>query len=217
MTKVAVILSGCGVYDGSEIVETTITLLELSRAGVEVQCMAPNIEQMHVINHLTGDEMKQTRNVLVESARLARGNVVDIGEASPEDFDAVIIPGGYGAAKNLSNFATQGGAMKINDKVASFVRAIHRARKPVGLMCIASAMAPKLFGEGVQCTVGNDEGTSAAINAMGGVHLECGVTEIVVDEKKRIVTTPAYMLGEKMSDVAEGIEKLVNQVLYLTR
>lgn len=217
MTKIAVILSGCGVYDGSEIYEATLTLLALDRSGAEVQCMAPNIEQMHVINHLTGDEMKQSRNVLVESARLARGNIIDLAEANPEDYDGIIIPGGFGAAKNLSSFAIHGEGMKVNDRVASFVKALHRARKPVGLICIAPTMAPKLFGYGVQCTVGNDEGTSMAINAMGGAHQSCSVDDIVVDEKRRVVSTPAYMLAEGISEAANGIDKLVEKLLSMTK
>ncbi|PIE41479.1 MAG: isoprenoid biosynthesis protein ElbB [Gammaproteobacteria bacterium] len=213
--KVAVILAGCGVYDGSEIYETTITLLSLDQAGVEYQCMAPNIDQMHVINHLTGEATDETRNVLVEAARLARGNIIDLADANASDYDALIIPGGFGAAKNLSSFAVDGAEMTINQDVAALVKAIHDQGKPVGLICIAPAMTPKLFGEGTECTIGNDADTAAAIAAMGGKHQECAVNSFHVDEARKVVTTPAYMLAERISEAAEGISKLVSKVIEL--
>ncbi|MBL4864972.1 MAG: isoprenoid biosynthesis glyoxalase ElbB [Pseudomonadales bacterium] len=227
MAKIAVILSGCGVYDGSEIYETTLTLLALDRLGAEAQCMAPNIEQVGVINHLTGNEMTQSRNVLVESARLARGDIIDLGEANPESYDGVIISGGFGAAKNLSDHAVEGVGMKINDRLISFVTAIHLARKPVGLISMATTLGPKLFGnklfdntlfeKGVLCTVGDDKTIASAINEMGGIHENCPANEVVVDERLLVVSTPAYMLAERISEAAEGIEKLVDEVLYMTK
>ncbi len=214
--KVAVILSGCGVYDGSEIYEATLTLLNLDRAGVDYQCMAPNIEQKHVINHLTGEEaVNEKRNVLQESARLARGEVIDIADAKPADYDALIIPGGFGAAKNLCDFAEKGTEMSINSGVVAFAKAIHKAGKPVGVICIAPVMVPKLFGEGTLCTIGNDEDVASAIITMGGQHKGCEVGNIVVDEASNIVTTPAYMLASRISEAAEGIEALVAKVLEL--
>lgn len=216
MTKVAVILSGCGVYDGSEIYESTITLLALDQAGVKYQCMAPNIDQMHVINHLTGEEAaNETRNVLVEAARLARGEIIDLAEANASDYDALIIPGGFGAAKNLSNFAVKGAEMSINDDVAQFVKTIHGQGKPVGLVCIAPTMVPLLFGEGTQCTIGSEADVAGAIKTMGGQHVACAVEDIVVDEAKKVVTTPAYMLAGRISEAAAGINKLVDKVLSL--
>lgn len=216
MTKVAVILSGCGVYDGSEIYESTITLLALDQAGVEYQCMAPNVDQMHVINHLTGEvAADEKRNVLVEAARLARGAIIDLAEANAADYDALIIPGGFGAAKNLSNFAVKGAEMSINGDVMQFVQAIHDQGKPVGLVCIAPAMVPLLFGEGTQCTIGNDSEVAGAIETMGGEHVACEVHDIVVDEAKKVVTTPAYMLAGRISEAAAGINKLVDTVLSL--
>lgn len=213
--KVAVILAGCGVYDGSEIYESTITLLSLDQAGVEYQCMAPNVDQMHVINHLTGEESGETRNVLVEAARLARGNIIDLAEANAADYDALIIPGGFGAAKNLSTFAVDGSNMSINADVAAFTKAIHEQGKPVGLICIAPAMTPLLFGEGTECTIGNDADTAAAIEAMGGKHQNCAVESFHVDEAKKVVTTPAYMLAGRISEAAAGISKLVTKVLEM--
>ena len=213
--KIAVIQSGCGVYDGSEIYEATLTLLALDQAGVDYQCMAPNIPQMHVINHLTGEDSGESRNVLVEAARLARGNIIDLAEAVAADYDALIIPGGFGAAKNLSDFAVNGTGMSINKDVAGFVKAIHEQGKPVGLECIAPAMAPLLFGEGVACTIGSDAETAAAITAMGGVHKECDVQKCYVDEAHKVVTTPAYMLAGSISEAAAGINELVKAVVAL--
>ncbi|MGH1462556.1 MAG: isoprenoid biosynthesis glyoxalase ElbB [Neptuniibacter sp.] len=217
MKKIAVILSGCGVYDGAEIYESVLTLLQLAERGVDYQCMAPNIDQMHVINHLTGEETAgETRNVLVEAARLARGEIVDLATADASEYDALIIPGGFGAAKNLSDFAVNGPECQVNSDVLAFTQALHQAGKPVGLICIAPAMTPLIFGEGSICTIGNDGDTAAAIEAMGGKHKDCGVGEIVIDQERKIVTTPAYMLAGSITEAASGIRKLVDQVIELT-
>lgn len=214
--KVAVILSGCGVYDGAEIHESVITLLRLDQRGAQVQCFAPNIAQMHVINHLTGEEMPETRNVLVESARIARGNVKDLGDADVNDFDALIVPGGFGAAKNLSSFAVDGPGCSVHPDVLALAEAFAEAGKPVGLICISPALAAKIYGPGVVCTIGNDADTSAAIVKMGGTHEECDVHDIVEDTQRKLVSTPAYMLAQSISDAASGIYKLVDRVLELT-
>lgn len=212
--RVAVILSGCGVYDGSEIYESVITLLKLDQAGAEVQCFAPNIEQMHVVNHATGEaDEGERRNVLVEAARLARGNIKDLADARAEDFDAVILPGGFGAAKNLCDFATKGAELTVNHDLTRFIQAMHKAAKPVGLMCIAPAMVGKLFGDGVHFTIGNDLETASAIEATGAVHEPCPVNNICIDGARHVVTTPAYMLAGTISEAASGIEKLVEAVL----
>ena len=214
--KVAVILSGCGVYDGAEIHESVITLLRLDQRGAQVQCFAPNIAQMHVINHLTGEEMPESRNVLVESARIARGEVKDTREANAEDFDALIVPGGFGAAKNLSNFAVEGTNCSVNPDVLALAEAFADACKPVGLICISPALAAKIYGPGVVCTIGNDAGTAAAVEKMGGKHEECDVHDIVEDTQRKLVTTPAYMVAKSISEAAGGIYKLVDRVLELT-
>jgi len=213
--KVAVILSGCGVYDGSEIYESTLTLLALDQAGIAYQCMAPNIEQMHVINHLTGDEMPETRNVLVESARLARGEIIDVAEANVDDYNGLVFPGGFGAAKNLSDFAVEGEEMRINAQVAEFSKAMNRQGKVIGMMCIAPVMAAKLFGEGVECTVGNDVDTAAAIDAMGGQHQVCSFNECHIDTKNKLVSTPAYMLAGSLSEASQSVNRLVAEVIKL--
>lgn len=214
--KVAVILSGCGVYDGAEIQESVITLLRLDQRGAQVQCFAPDIAQLQVINHLTGEQMPGSRNVLVESARIARGNVKDLREANVEDFDALIVPGGFGAAKNLSNFAVEGAGCTVQPEVLALTEAFAEAGKPVGLICISPALAAKIYGPGVTCTIGTDTDTAAAVTKMGGIHEDCAVTDIVEDTARKLVSTPAYMLAQNISEAASGINKLVDRVLELT-
>ena len=214
--KVAVILSGCGVYDGAEIHESVITLLRLDQRGAQVQCFAPNIAQMHVIDHLTGAEMPESRNVLTEAARIARGDVMDVRELKAEQFDALILPGGFGVAKNLSNFALEGAGCSVQPDVLAATQAFVKAGKPVGLICIAPALAAKIFGAGVTCTIGTDHETAQAMTAMGAVHAECAVDDIVIDTQHKLVTTPAYMLAQSISQAAAGINKLVDAVLELS-
>ena len=214
--KIAVILSGCGVYDGAEIHESVITLLRLDQRGAQVECFAPDVAQLHVINHLTGEEMPESRNVLVESARIARGDVKDIREANAEDFDALIVPGGFGAAKNLSNFASAGAGCSLNPQVLALAEAFVEAGKPLGLICISPALAAKIYGPGVTCTIGNDADTAAVLDKMGAHHQACAVDDIVEDTARKLVSTPAYMLGKNISEVASGINKLVDRVLELT-
>lgn len=214
--KIAVVLAGCGVYDGAEIHEAVLTLLALDQRGVTYQCLAPNIEQMHVVNHLTGQPVAgEKRNVLVEAARIARGNIQDIATARVEDFDAMIVPGGFGAAKNLCDFAVNGSAMTVQPDFLRFAQAIRDARKPIGLICISPAMSASIFGEGVQCTIGNDAETAAAIEAMGAKHVNCPVEKAVVDERNKLVTSPAYMLAQNISEVAKSIDSCVESVLKL--
>jgi enhancing lycopene biosynthesis protein 2 len=213
--KVAVILSGCGVQDGAEIHESVLTLLRLDQRGVEVQCFAPNIAQHHVINHLTGEEMPESRNVLVESARIARGAIKDIREADADEFDALIIPGGFGAAKNLSNFAVEGANCSVQAELLALAEAFAESGKPVGLICVSPALAAKIYGPGVTCTVGNDVATAKAINKMGGTHQECTAEDIVEDRARKLVSTPAYMIALSISEAASGINKLVDRVIEL--
>jgi enhancing lycopene biosynthesis protein 2 len=214
--KVAVILSGCGVYDGAEIQESVLTLLRLDQRGAEVKCFAPDIAQHHVINHLNGEEMTESRNVLIESARITRGVIEDIREADITEFDALIIPGGFGAAKNLSNFAVEGSGCKVQAEVLAMAEAFAEAGKPIGLICVSPALAAKIYGPGVICTIGNDAETAAKITKMGGQHQECEVTDIVEDKARKLVSTPAYMVAKSISEAASGINKLVDRVLELT-
>lgn len=216
MKKVAVVLSGCGVFDGSEIHESVLTLLALDRANAEYQCVAPNIPQHHVTNHLTREvEVEEKRNALVEAARIARGDILDLGRAKPEDYDAAIFPGGFGAVTNLSSFAERGASCEIQPGVLAFSRKMFAERKPMGFICIAPVMISKICGLSVKHTIGNDAQTADAITAMGGHHVNCGVTQMVVDEQYKIVSTPAYMLARRISEVATGIDALVQEVLAL--
>lgn len=217
--KVGVVLSGCGVFDGSEIHETVLTLLYLEKKGADIIMMAPNVEQMHVVNHLTGEVSDgEKRNVLVESARIARGNIKDIKEVSVNDIDALVFPGGFGAAKNLSTFAVDGSNCKINDDVKRLVKEIIQAKKPLVAICIAPVLVAKsLEGTGIKSsiTIGTDEGVAGAIESLGATHVACPVKEAVVDKENKIVTTPAYMLGQSISEVADGIEKTIDKLFEL--
>ena len=216
--KVAVMLSGCGVYDGAEIHESVLTMLALARAGVSYQCVAPNMAQAHVINHLSGEEAKgESRNVLVEAARIARGNVLDVSKANPADYAALFFPGGFGAAKNLCDFAFKGADCSIQPDVLKFAKAFASDKKPVCFICIAPAMIPRIYGDGARGTIGTDAGTAAAIEQMGGVHVSCPVREFVVDEQRKIVSTPAYMLAQNIAEAADGIEKAVKATLALIK
>ncbi|MDV6252933.1 isoprenoid biosynthesis glyoxalase ElbB [Vibrio sp. EA2] len=215
MKKIAVIFSGSGVYDGTELHEAVLALHAIEKEGATWHCFAPNIDQLHVINHLTGEEMDETRNVLVESARIARGNIEDVARLDVEEFDALLLPGGFGAAKNLTDFAVSGPECSINTHVAQACRAFAHADKPAAYLCISPVIIPMIYEQGVKGTVGNDEATSAAFNQMGGVHVECPVEEFVFDEQHKVLSTPAYMLAENISQAASGIEKLVSKLIEI--
>ena len=218
MTRVGVVLSGCGVNDGAEIHESVITMLALDRAGADIVFMAPNIDQLHVINHYTGSEMDESRNVLMESARIARGKIRDMAEVHASDVDALIFPGGFGVAKNLCDYAMAGTDCSVNPDVKRLATDVHKAEKPIGIICIAPAMFAKIMqgtGDSVEMTIGTDEQTSSDINSMGSNHITCSVEDIVIDKKNKVVSTPAYMLDQRISEVAEGIEKLVKEVLAM--
>jgi len=215
--KVGVILSGSGVYDGAEIHESVITMLALDRRGAEMVICAPDVTQMHVVNHLNGEvDEGAERNVLVESARIARGSIRDVADVSAGEIDALILPGGFGAAKNLCDFAVRGADCDVNPDVAALVRDVHAQSKPVAAVCIAPALIAKVLGEEApQLTIGNDADTAGALESLGATHVACPVTEFVVDRDKKIVSSPAYMLGQSISEVAEGIEKTVDALLEL--
>ena len=215
--KVGVILSGCGVYDGSEIHEAVITMLALDRAGAEMVICAPDMQQMHVVNHLTGEVAEgETRNVLVESARIARGAIRDIAEVQAHELDALILPGGFGAAKNLCDFAVKGADCDVHPEVARLVRDVHRQGKPVAAVCIAPALVARVLGdEGPEVTIGTDAETAGALESMGAKHVACPVRDFVVDRERKLITTPAYMLAQNMSEAAEGIEKTVETLLTM--
>ncbi len=212
--KFAVVLSGCGVYDGAEIHEATLTMLAISRSGATYEIFAPNIPQAHVINHLTGEVMKESRNVLVESARIARGKIKDLKQYSPANFDALIFPGGFGAAKNLSSFAFDGPSCLVNPDVENAVKETVKAGKPIGALCIAPAVIAKILGD-VKVTIGQDSGTAGAIEAMGGKHINTTHGEVITDTKYKLVTTPCYMLNASISQIFVGAENIVNSILKM--
>lgn len=215
MKKIAVILSGSGVFDGAEIHESVLALHAIEKQGASWHCFAPNIEQLHVINHITGEEMAETRNVLTEAARIARGNIEDVAKLNAEEFDALLLPGGFGAAKNLTDFAVNGAECSINTHVASACRAFAQARKPAGYLCIAPAIIPMIYDNGVKGTIGNDDATASAFNALGGEHITCEVDDIVFDEEHKVLSTPAYMLACNISQAASGIAKLVSKLVEI--
>lgn len=216
MKKIGVILSGCGVKDGSEIHESVITLLAIDREGAEAICIAPDID-FEVVNHLTGESSGEKRNVLVESARIARGNIRDIKTVKASDIDAVIIPGGYGAAKNLSDFAMKGAEAKAQPEVTRLIQEMIAAKKPVGAICIAPGTIAVILGKETHptLTIGTDVGTASVLEQLGAKHEKCPVREFVVDHENKIVSTPAYMLAQRISEAAEGIEKLVKEVVKI--
>lgn len=217
MKNIAVILSGCGVYDGSEVHEAVLTLLAIEQNGAKYRCFAPNITQHHVINHFSGEVAEnEQRNVLVESARIARGDVEDIIDCSPQEFDAIVIPGGFGAAKNLSDFAIKGEDFNVNKQLVDTCQAFAKAKKPAGFMCIAPAMIPLIYGTDVQATIGTDESIAQSLINIGLAHRSCTVDDIVVDEQHKLVSTPAYMLASSLTEAASGINKLVKKVIAMS-
>jgi enhancing lycopene biosynthesis protein 2 len=218
MTKAAVVLAGCGVYDGAEIHEAVLTMLALDQKGAEITLFAPDIEQMHVINHLDGSEMPEKRNVLIEAARIARGNIKALAEAKGADFDAILFPGGFGVAKNLCNLAVKGPDCEIEPETLRFIQEGLKNKKALGFACIAPAMLAKAaasVGMSLSLTIGNDKGTAEAIETMGSNHIVCPTESCIVDIEHRVVSTPAYMTGQSISEVWAGINKMVEEVLKL--
>lgn len=219
MKKVAVILSGCGAYDGAEIQEAVLTLLALDRAKAEVTCAAPDIAQKQVINHITGEEMvDDDRNVMTEASRITRGAIQSLDTLNPSEFDAVIFVGGFGAAKNLSSYAFDGPDYDVDPEILDLIQRAHEEGKPQGFLCISPVLAARALGsEGVQLTIGNDPKTAAALEVKGAKHVNCPVDEAVTDKANRVVSTPAYMLAKSVTEAEAGINKLVASVLKLAR
>lgn len=223
--KVAVVLSGCGVYDGTEVHEASACLVHLSRGGAEVSMFAPDISQMHVVDHTKGAPAEESRNVLVESARIARGAVKALTELKAGEFDAVVFPGGFGAAKNLSTFAVDGADLKVNPDVERVLTDFHSAKKPIGLCCIAPVLAAKVI-KGCSVTVGSDTeeggkwpyaGTAGAIQTLGATHVKKEVHEAHVDEDNKIITAPAYMCETGVHLIFDGIGAMIANVLKLAK
>ncbi len=212
--KFAVVLAGCGVYDGSEIHEATMTLYAIVRNGGEYEVFAPDIPQHHVLNHITGEEMDEARNVLVESARIARGNIKKLDDLRAEDFDAIIFPGGFGVAKNLSKFAFDGPDCSVDAGVEHVVKDMVKNGKPIGALCIAPAVMAKILDKPV-LTIGQDEGTAQALESMGAIHKKTGHGETIVDPRYRLVTTPCYMLDADIVQIHEGADAVVKELMKL--
>jgi enhancing lycopene biosynthesis protein 2 len=215
--RVGVVLSGSGYLDGAEIQEATLTLLFLDRRGAKVTAMAPNVRQMHVVDHVKGEPASgESRNVLAEAARITRGAISDVKSVKASDLDALILPGGYGAAKNLCTFATEGVKLQVNPDVERLIREMAAAGKPLGFVCIAPVIAAKVLGAAhPQLTIGTDRETAGSVERMGGRHVACPVRELTIDREHKIVSTPAYMLAGRIAEAADGIERLVKAVLEL--
>lgn len=216
MTKVAVVLSGCGFLDGAEIHESVCALLNLSRHGAEVSCFAPDEPQAHVVDHSKAHAADgESRNAMAEAARISRGDIHPLCSLHASDFDALVMPGGFGVAKNLCDFAFSGAGMNVEPQIERVIGEFHSAGKPMGLCCIAPILAAKLI-PGAALTLGAPSEASHAAESMGAKHIERPVHEIVVDDSNRLVTTPAYMYGDAaICDVEAGIAKLVEKTLEL--
>jgi len=212
MKKFAVILSGCGVYDGSEIHEATLSMLAIKKQGAAYEIFAPDIWQHHVINHLTGEEMPEKRNVLIESARIARGQIKPLEMLNPVDFDAVLLPGGFGAAKNLSSFAFEGKNMSVNTMLAEKLLMFHKLHKAIGALCIAPVILAKVLS-GSELTIGNDNGTAQAIEHIGGKHINTPSGGVVYDKKQKVFSTPCYMLDGDIAQLAVSCDNIVKAML----
>lgn len=207
--KVGVVLAGSGYLDGSEIREAVLTLLALERVGIDYECLAPDVEQTDVVDHLTGQPQEgERRNVLRESARIARGAIRSTAGVDPGELSGLVIPGGFGAAKNLSDFALVGTSCEVEPSVAQLIGAVHAAGKPIGFVCIAPAIAARLI-PGARLTIGSDPGVASALEQMGAKHVECFSDDFVTDEEQRVLSTPAYMCDASIPQIAEGIEKMV--------
>ena len=209
---IAVILSGCGAHDGSEIRESVLSLLAIERNGAKARCFAPDIVQNDVINHLTGEPSNETRNVLVESARIARGEITDLADFNASEVDAILFPGGMGAIKNLSSIARHGADASITPFVLKALKSMRQAKKPIGALCISPAMLAVAFGD-VTVTIGDDTDTAAMIEKSGSQHQTGRHGDAIIDEKAKIVTAPAYMLASTLSDIEADADSVVKGLL----
>jgi len=212
--KIAVILSGCGNKDGAEIHESVMTLWAIHKHGADYQCFAPNIRQHHVLNFITDKEMAEERNVLVESARIARGDIKDLANFDPTQYDALIIPGGLGAAKNLSTYAFAGSDCEVNEELATAIRAMKNLNKPIGALCIAPVLLAKVLGD-ITVTIGSDQTTIENLGKMGASHTKTDHGEVAIDRANKIVTTPCYMLNARVDQIGDGAENVIKAILAM--
>ncbi|MBU8891508.1 MAG: isoprenoid biosynthesis glyoxalase ElbB [Bacteroidales bacterium] len=214
MKKIAVVLAGNGVFDGSEIHEATLTLFAIAKNNASYEIFAPNINQHHVINHITGEEMPETRNVLIEASRIARGKINDLAKFNAADYDALIFPGGFGVAKNLCTFAFDGVDCSVNHDVENAIKSMIEQEKPIGALCIAPVLLAKIL-DGIEITIGQDKSTAEAVTNMGAKHKETTHSEVIIDNKHKIVTTPCYMLDANISQIGEGALNVVKTILEM--
>lgn len=222
--KIGVLLSGCGVQDGSEVYESVLTILALERAGAEAVALAPDIPQFEVINHYRGTELRTgesggpRRSVLAESARIVRGEIISLTEISAHDLDGLIIPGGFGVTNNLCNYATNGVDADVNAEVKKLIVEMNAIGKPIGALCIAPVLVALCLGDKSPAfTIGNDAKTAVDLQRFGATHHETGVTDIYTDEANSIVSTPAFMLAQTAAEAEPGITKLVGKVLEMAK
>ncbi|MBW1650214.1 MAG: isoprenoid biosynthesis glyoxalase ElbB [Deltaproteobacteria bacterium] len=215
MKQIAVVLSGCGFKDGSEIHESVLTLLAIDKNNARYTCFAPDIDNIEIINHITNQKTGEKRNVLIESARIARGDIYPLNKFDAKNFDALVFPGGFGAAANLSTFAIQGADCSVNNEVSEAIAQMLKAKKPIGALCIAPVILAKLI-KNAELTVGDCINTASLIEKMGAVHKKSSATDIIIDKTNKLITTPCYMLATRISQIAEGAEKLVKEILNLT-
>jgi len=214
--KFAIVLSGSGRADGSEIHEATCAMLAIDCLGSTYQCFAPNIEQSVVVNHLTGQKTDEKRSVLTEAARLARGNILDLKDYNPDDFDGIVFPGGLGAVINWCDFSIKGVNCDVDSSVQKAILDSNKKGVVIGAMCIAPVLIAKVLGsKGVHVTIGNDKGVATAIERTGAVHENKDVIEVCVDELRKVVTTPAYMLASSIKEVCEGADNMVKAMIKL--
>ena len=209
--RVAFVLSGCGVKDGTEIHEAVSALIALDRAGFSIIFTAPDVQQAATVDHSTAEPERSPRNALSEAARIARGNIRPLSEIGPGDYDAVVFPGGFGAALTLCSFGSDGPECSVNPQVEKLISDARSNGKPIAAMCIAPVILARTL-PGARLTIGNDRGTAQAIEAMGAIHVECDVENAVVDTDRKIVTTPAYMLASGPAQVFAGAERMVQEL-----
>lgn len=219
MTKVAVVLAGCGHKDGAEIREAVLSLLYLDQQGADVSIFAPDMPQTDVINHLTGEVTRESRNVLVEAARIARGDIRPLSQAKAQDFDALVLPGGFGAAKNLSDLAMKGKDATVIPDYKRLLTEFLTQKKPIGAICISPAVLTAAVGKEFRpaVTIGEDAGTASAITAMGGIHETKATDHVAIDPKNKIASCSAYMRDDRLSRVASGIEKVISEVMNFAK
>ncbi len=212
MKKFAVVLCGCGPMDGSEIHESVMTLLAIDRNECQYTIFAPDADQYHVMNHYTKEVMPEKRNMLVEAARIARGDIHPLTELKSADFDAVVFPGGFGAAKNLFTYAIKGTKAEVDAEVERVIKDFHAQRKPIGALCISPVLLAKVLGN-ITITVGTDERTIHDVETFGAQHINTQQTEVIADKENMVFSTPCYMLPATIADIADCAENLIETIL----